>query len=156
MLKLSDLLRYSVYDAKDILVPLPEEINYIKNYIDFEKIRLGERLNLKTDFENTNPQKSFKIAPMLLIVFVENAFKHSKNSLDNVINIEMNLKIWGNSILFSVVNSHNKMHNDKQKHSGFGLDNVKKRLDLIYRGEYDLEINETTTNYEVKLRINGK
>ncbi|MEA5258421.1 histidine kinase [Arcicella aquatica] len=156
LLKLSDLLRYSVYDAKDIMVPLTEEINYIKNYIDFEKIRLGVRLNLKTDFEESNPQKPFKIAPMLLIVFVENAFKHSKNSLDNVINIEINLKTWGNSILFSVVNSHNNIYNDKQKHSGFGLDNVKKRLDLIYKGEYDLEINETTTNYEVKLRINGK
>lgn len=156
LLKLSDLLRYSVYDAKDILVSLAEEVNYIKNYIDFEKIRLGDRLDLKVDLDDIGLKKPFKIAPMLLIVFVENAFKHSKNSLDNTINIELSLKIWGSSLLFSIVNSHNKILDVKQKHSGFGLENIRKRLDLIYKDQYDLEINETTTNYEVKLRVNGK
>ncbi|MDJ1472808.1 sensor histidine kinase [Xanthocytophaga flava] len=77
LLKLSDLLRYSVYEAKEIFVPLQDEVNYLKNYIEFEKIRLGDRLSLTLQLQEVN-DKSVHIAPLLWIVFVENAKLFSK------------------------------------------------------------------------------
>ncbi|MEP6749876.1 MAG: histidine kinase, partial [Bacteroidota bacterium] len=77
LLKLSDLLRYTVYEAKNPFVPLADELAYINNYIDFEKIRISDRLVLQKDIDNTT-NNNLLIAPMLLIVFVENAFKHAK------------------------------------------------------------------------------
>src|SRR6478752_7781414 len=107
LLKLSELLRYSVYEAKELFVPLKSEVEYINNYIEFEKIRMGDRLQLVTEIESIQSE-SLKIAPMLLIVFIENAFKHSKNSTDKKILIDIALKTWNNSVLFSVKNSHSE------------------------------------------------
>jgi LytS/YehU family sensor histidine kinase len=158
LLKLSDLLRYSVYDAKELFVPLKDELTYIENYIDFEKIRIGDRLELTLDIEEVTTE-NIKIAPMLLIVFIENAFKHSKNSVDEKIFIEIGLKTWGNSILFSVKNSHqNKAKNSifNSKNGGIGLENVQKRLALIYLNEYDLKMQNNDLDYQVMLRLNAK
>jgi len=158
LLRLSDLLRYSVYDAKELYVPLADEINYLKNYIEFEKIRIGDRLELRGELEDIN-DKGIKIAPMLLIVFVENAFKHSKNTSQQKIVIELGLKVWNNVILFSIKNSYNKgnmgMVNTK-KSSGVGLSNIKKRLELLYANEYDLKIDVAPETFNVMLRVNAK
>ena len=158
LLKLSGLLRYSVYEAKEMFVPLKDELDYLKNYIDFEKIRLGERLDFKSDWADLE-DSSIKIAPMLLVVFVENAFKHSKNSQDKKIFIEIRLDIQQDTLLFTVINSHSKPKTNllfKEKHSGFGLENVRKRLDLLYHNVHDLEIEESDKVYIVKLRLNKK
>ncbi len=158
LLRLSDLLRYSVYDAKELFVPLKDELNYINNYIEFEKIRIGERLELKTDIEEIT-NANIKIAPMLLIVFIENAFKHSKNTNDEKIFIEMSLKSAANSILFSIRNSYTKSKESNVpgiKNSGFGLDNVKKRLELLYPNEHDLKIENDEKGYSVMLRLKQK
>jgi LytS/YehU family sensor histidine kinase len=104
LLKLSELLRYSLYEARDQFVPVRNEIAYLNNYIEFEKIRMGERLNLRTAIENIVDER-LKIAPMLLIVFVENAFKHSKNTIDETVYVEMEIKTWGNFLQFSIKNS---------------------------------------------------
>ncbi|NIJ51230.1 sensor histidine kinase [Dyadobacter arcticus] len=158
LLKLSDLLRYSVYDSNEIFVPLKDELAYIDNYTEFEKIRIGERLVLKTDMDKpTDP--NIKIAPMLLIVFIENAFKHSKNTADELIYIDMSLKTWNNLILFSIKNSFSKSaeeHKIMNKSSGFGLANVKKRLEILYPKDHELTINEDATSYEVILRLKSK
>jgi LytS/YehU family sensor histidine kinase len=154
LLKLSELLRYSVYESKELYVPIKEEIAYLRNYIDFERLRIGDRLDLKIDIEDID-NSAIRIAPMLLIVFVENAFKHSKNTKDERIFVEMDLKKWGNSILFRIKNSH---HNQQQSESvigGFGLDNVKKRLELLYHNAHDLQINKKENSFEVNLRINA-
>lgn len=158
LLKLSDLLRYSVYDAKELFVPLKEEISYLNNYIDFEKIRIGERLQLTLSMEDVRGLK-LKIAPMLLIVFVENAFKHSKNTNNESIAINISLKIWDDSVLFSVKNSQGVKEitaNTLNKNSGLGLANVKKRLELLYPNQYDLQIDDSEESYRVMLRLNLK
>lgn len=155
LLRLSDLLRYSVYDAKEVFVPLKNELEYLKNYIEFEKIRLGERLNLHVKLEDL-PDESIKIAPMLLIVFVENAFKHSKNNEDEKIYIDISLRLWEDSIGFSVKNSYvRSMANSgfDKKHSGFGLESVKKRLNLLYKDRHDLQIQESDKAYVVNLKL---
>jgi len=158
LLKLSELLRYSVYDATEMFVPLKDELTYICNYIEFEKIRIGSRLMLTTAFEE-NIGADCKIAPMLLIVFIENAFKHSKNTADDKIFIEITLRTWGNRILFAVKNSQNKSgENNKKvgKDSGFGLASVDKRLELLYPAEHELTIENEDLFYSVMLQLKMK
>lgn len=158
LLKLSDLLRYSVYEAREQFVPLQAEMEYIHHYIDFEKIRIGEKLTLTTDLEYHVSPKT-RIAPLLLIVFIENAFKHAKNTTNEKIFIEIKLKVWGKSILFSVKNSHKAVKEEKgilNANSGFGLDNVRKRLELLYKNEYDLSMEEDEAFYTVMLQLKAK
>lgn len=158
LLKLSELLRYSVYDAKESYVLLKDEILYLENYIEFEKIRIGEKLNLTVEIDDIK-SSNLKIAPMLLIVFLENAFKHSKNTLQSKIHIYIGLKIWAGSILFSVKNSYNtsaRSAENFQGSSGLGLANVRKRLELLYANGYDLKIEDETDFYTVMLRVNAK
>lgn len=154
LLKLSDLLRYTVYDTKATLVALDDEINYLKNYIDFEQIRLGERLELTANWPETLDEAP-PIAPMLLIVFVENAFKHSKNTQDPRIKIVLDLQVWGKTLLFSVQNSFdaNLPKNTPEPHSGLGLENVKKRLELAYPNRHDLSIEQKNNTFMIKLRL---
>ncbi|MEO5893760.1 MAG: sensor histidine kinase [Ferruginibacter sp.] len=158
LLKLSDLLRYCVYDTKELFVPLGDELNYVNNYIDFEKIRLGERLMLTADIERV-ADLHCKIAPMLLIVFVENAFKHSKNNHEQKIFIDIGLKLWADTILFSVKNSHKMIKTtaaSSGQSSGFGLASVWKRLELLYPNQFDLKITEEEETYSVMLRLSIK
>lgn len=158
LLKLSELLRYSVYESNELFVPLKDEIAYIDNYIEFEKIRIGDRLMLKTDIEQI-ADPNIRIAPMLLIVFIENAFKHAKNTAEQQIFIDISIKLWGNAILFSVKNSHtssNKEATTFDKNSGFGLANVSKRLKLLYPNDHILEIQNENETYQVMLQLKMK
>jgi len=158
LLKLSELLRYSVYEATEMYVPLKDEMNYINNYIEFEKIRIGDRLVLTTDIDELT-DTNIKIAPMLLIVFIENAFKHSKNTSEDQIFIDIKLKTWGSSILFSIRNSYQKQEQTNtllQKSGGLGLANVGKRLTLLYPDAYAIDIKNETTYYNVNLQLKMK
>lgn len=158
LLKLSEILRYSVYEVKELFVPLKSELGYIKNYIDFEKIRNGDRLVLTTSFEAITSEE-IKIAPMLLTTFLENAFKHSKNTADEKIFINIELKTWNDRILFSIKNSYNPNAIEKSKvhkDSGVGLANAKKRLSLLYAQAHELEIEEKNGIYSVMLQLKMK
>jgi hypothetical protein len=157
LLKLSDLLRYSVYEGKEPFVPLVDEMNYIRNYIDFEKLRIGDRLEMSTDIEEvTNP--TIRIAPLVLIVFIENAFKHAKNTVDQKINIDLNLKISGSHIVFNIGNSYTASNSAANAArtagtNGIGLANTVKRLDLLYGSEYELGNTSENGFYHVMLRL---
>jgi sensor histidine kinase YesM len=158
LLKLSELLRYSVYDASEIYVPLKNEMAYIKNYIEFEKIRIGDRLMLSTDLEEMiDPE--IKIAPMLLIVFIENAFKHSKNTASPEIFVDISLRTWGSSILFSVRNSYGQEEGENNilnRSGGVGLPNVNKRLELLYPNAHELNVRSDELFYTVELQLKMK
>jgi len=140
LLKLSDLLRYTVYDTKKTFVPLQDELDYINNYIDFEKMRIADRLELQVSLANAVGTR-IKVAPMVLIVFIENAFKHAKNTLDQKIYIQIWLAVKGNQIQFMVTNSFNsgKTTGVTGESSGLGLDNTIKRLNLLYGNGYTLK-----------------
>ncbi|RZM07863.1 MAG: GHKL domain-containing protein, partial [Pedobacter sp.] len=148
-------LRYSVYDAGEAFVPLKHELAYINNYLQFEKLRIGDRLMLTTEIEEFVSDE-VKIAPMLLIIFIENAFKHSKNTATPEIFVDIKIKTWGNSILFSVRNTYGK---DEQKSNligksnGFGLPNVRKRLQLLYPNAHDLHVQSDEMFYSVELQL---
>ena len=155
LLKLSELLRYSVYDAGELYVPLKSELAYIHNYLQFEKLRIGDRLMLTAEMEDMIGDE-IKIAPMLLIVFIENAFKHSKNTATPEIFVDIKLKTWGRYILFSIRNTYGKSEQGStllNKSSGFGLPNVRKRLQLLYPNAHELYVHNDEMFYAVELQL---
>lgn len=155
LLKLSELLRYSVYDINELYVPLKDEIAYIRNYIDFEKLRLGDRLVFNAAIDEIK-DPNIRLAPMLLIVFIENAFKHSKNSSASEISIDIHIKLWADSILFSIRNTYGRedqQQNSLNKNSGMGLPNVQKRLQLLYPDTHALRMYRDERYHCVDLRL---
>lgn len=154
MLKLSDLLRYSLYDTKEEEVPLTKEITYLENYISLEKIRLEDKTEIT--FKKTGIFNTQKIAPMLLIVFVENAFKHLNKEGKSTVKIHV--ESTDKKLTFTCNNTFDKEEVKKiqleTSKSGIGLQNAKKRLDLIYTNNYRLEIFEKENFYCVSLELN--
>jgi len=155
MLKLSDLLRYSLYDTKATYVSLQKEIEYLENYISLEKIRLEDQTEILLKKSGNISDK--KIAPMLLIVFVENAFKHLANTHDKKSRVVVAIEVTDKSLVFSCINTIDKQGNptnlEKGK-SGIGLKNAKKRLALLYPEKHKLTITEKNNEHEVVLTIN--
>lgn len=155
MLKLSDLLRYSLYETKEVYVALEKELSYLQNYVSLEKIRLEEQSEINFKLEGNYIGK--QIAPMLLIVFVENAFKHLGVSLDEKSNVKVLVDVTDENLKFECINSTDSglKENDLEKgKSGIGLQNVKKRLSLMYPETHKLEIVKTVNEYKVKLILN--
>ena len=157
LLKLSDLLRYSIYDTRKEYVPLMNELAYIENYIELEKIRIGDKLSFVSDIQKTNIE-DIDIAPMLLIVFIENAFKHSKNTVLPEIQIETSLEIIDDILIFTVRNSYSDAASEYSSNEspGIGLAVTLKRLELLYPGKYTLEKTKENGYYHVKLQLKIK
>lgn len=153
IVKLSDLLRYSVYLAKQSFISLQEEVAYLKNYTDFEKIRFGERLQLTMALDDIDA--GLKVAPMLFIPFVENAFKHTKNAQCQPEQIYIQLRTEGKSIFLFVKNSHHWLSDRTglATNGGMGLENVRKRLALLYPANHNLVIETNETYFSIKLTI---
>ncbi len=152
LLKLSQLLRYSVYGGKKQMVPLSEELDYIKTYIEFERIRISDRLILKTSFAEVS-DPTIKIAPMVLIVFIENAFKHAKNTIAQKIDVAIHLQLVDDFICFSVVNSYKPAEELANESSGLGITNTVKRLKLLYGNDYYLHQNADMDVYHTQLKL---
>lgn len=151
LLKLSEMLRYLLYECDAERVSLTKELAYLKNYIDLFTLKDEEPLNIKFDAININ--SSAQIAPLLLIPFVENAFKHSYiEDLDNGW-IEMTLSSNEKEIRFFIKNSIPTNHLSKDKVGGIGLNNVKRQLELTYPNQHQLEINPSDAVFEVQLII---
>lgn len=156
MLTLSNLLRYSLYETKEITVPLEKEIQYLENYIALEKIRLEDQTAIV--FENNVMDATIKIAPMLLIIFVENAFKHLSMSEDQKSRVVVSIEKKDRQLHFKCINtfSNNPTQHglDLEKgRSGIGLLNVKKRLSLLYPEKHTLQIDAKDNVYQVKLTL---
>ena len=149
MLRLSNLLRHSLYEAQKPLVPIAEEISVLKSYTQLESIRLENDLELK--FDNTVPDDSpFQIAPLILIVFVENAFKHSKLVQQAAVNIYICTAIENDIFTLLVMNNYNK---EKENGTGgIGLTNVKRRLDVLYP-EHHLTIDRDEEFFTLTLQL---
>lgn len=151
MLQLSDLLRYSLYETKDAFVPLRKEIQYLENYVALEQIRLEQT---QIDLEITGEITDQQIAPMLLIVFVENAFKHLGGSQSRV---KILVTITQNKLEFICENTMDKLVNSTENieasNKGIGLENAKKRLDLIYPNKHKLQVEKQPAIFSVTLSI---
>lgn len=155
MLKLSDLLRYSLYETKETLVPLEKEITYLVNYMSLEKIRLEDKTEIQ--FSKSGDVSSKKIAPMLLIVFVENAFKHLGTLKDGESKVLVSIEVVDNKITFICNNTIEKdvlnEDNLEKGKSGIGLKNAKKRLTLLYPEKYQLETSVKDSEYSIVLSL---
>lgn len=151
ILKLSDMLRYIIYDCNADLVPLQKELSYIKNYIDLQKLKDDQITAIEVDFESVDP--NCMIAPMIFIPFIENSFKHSR--IEDVKNGWIKLKIYNDEdrLYFIARNSISKDAYSKDAVGGVGLDNVKRRLELIYKNHHDLKIEESEEEFSVTLSL---
>lgn len=151
VIKLSEIMRFTLYDANSDRVPMEKELKYLENYIALQQLRLKNPFFVKFDNELNCGLKS--IAPMLFIPFVENAFKHgSKNVVAP--GIEISLRCEDNILKFEVVNHYNMIEeHNKDASSGIGLVNTKKRLELLYPGKHKLEIRKSAGIYKVNLEI---
>ncbi|HAS40985.1 MAG TPA: hypothetical protein DCS93_10915 [Microscillaceae bacterium] len=151
ILKLSDMMRYTIYDCKEKQVLLTQEIEYLQNYISLQKIRLHERGSITFNIDIIDERAT--IAPLLLIVFLENAFKHGLETLTNGAYIKVTLKADEHLIRFRLENNYDA----EERHSsgGVGLENVHRRLDLLYGTQYQLDISDEQGVYKVDLYINN-
>lgn len=152
ILELSGVLRYMLYECKEKYVPLAKEVKQLENFINLNEMQIEERGEVK--FTNENIQANYKIAPLILIVFIENAFKHSTASQSDKIKIEVSVKLLDNGVLeFVCKNSYQPQSNTDSLSQGIGLKNVKKRLALIYPDAHQLAIQKQEHFYEVRLSI---
>ena len=151
MLRLSDLLRHSLYEAEKPLVPVNEEINVIKSYINLESVRLEDDLKLK--FDNTVPADApHQIAPLILIVFIENAFKHARLVQSAAVDIYIRTELENNWFSLTIKNNYNK--EKESSANGIGLINVKRRLEVLYPNhQHQLVIYKDEMFYTVSLGL---
>jgi sensor histidine kinase YesM len=151
ILKLSDLMRYVIYESKDDLVPIGKQLEFLQSYVYLERLRSNESLDVQ--FDVTGNLVDVKVAPLIYLAFIENAFKHgAKEKCDQpYIHIFFNLE-HPDRVIFSIENRADPFRR-KHPDGGFGLSNVKKRLELLYPGKHELKIAETVTNYRVDLTI---
>jgi len=152
VLQLSEILDYILYRCDEKLVSVDEELTNLKNYIEIEKIRYSGKFKLNTNFPE-QPGR-LKIAPLLLLPFVENAFKHGVSHSTGVAFVTIKTKIVESNLFFKIENSKIPALKKAENHSnGMGLKNVRKRLDLIYPEKHILKINETEETFSVNLTL---
>ncbi len=155
ILELSSVLRYMLYDCKEKYVALPKEINHLKNFTQLNELQIEERG--KVSFKTENIQSEYRIAPLILMVFIENAFKHSTASQSKDISIEIDIHVTDSGILeFKCENSFRPVTNTDNLSKGIGLQNVKKRLLLLYPDVHELIISDSGEVYTVHLKMQLK
>lgn len=155
--KLSQMMRYMIYESNYQLVELSKEIEYMQSYVSLERLRLNNQIPI--DFKVDGNPGGIKIAPLILITFLENAFKHGANSTNKNAWVNLSIKVDGKNCVYTVENSKagtikiNGVHSDMATKSGIGLQNVKRRLELTYPGKYNLEVKDLSDRYYVQLKL---
>lgn len=151
ILELSGLLRYMLYECKEKFVPLEKEVEQLNNFIKLNKLQIENRGAVL--FDTLGVKKGYKIAPLILIVFIENAFKHSQAGQTENIEIEIKMQMKENILLFNCANNYRSTQGLGSVATGIGLKNVKKRLQLIYPDKHNLQILEDQNRYQVSLSM---
>ena len=150
VLKLSDIMQYVLYEAREPLIRLYDEINYIQNYLDLERLRYGDRIISNMDIVGSLDE--IKVPPLLFLPFIENCFKHGVNE-DNLIEVNISLEVVKNKMLkFRVENMFEQFDGKNVKH-GIGVQNVKRRLELLFKNNFELETIINGQKYCVQLKI---
>jgi sensor histidine kinase YesM len=139
--RLSNLLRFMIYESRQEFIPLSEEIKLLNNYIDLEKLRYGQELDMSVTFTGDLEQKL--IRPLLLLPLIENSFKHGMSQQLEKKWIQLDMKVDQNNFYFKLANSKDPKQVKTEvpgKSKGIGLENVRRRLELLYPGKYKMEI----------------
>ncbi len=151
VLKLSEILDYMLYECSQKKVELKKEINLIKNYIDLESMRFGDRLTI--DFQIKGNVRNVNVAPLLFFPLVENSFKHGvRNNIDSAW-IKLKLNVADNSLQFEISNGKPNRKSGDEIKGGIGLENLRKRLQIIYPVHHKLIIEDTADQYSAKLKL---
>jgi len=148
---LSDLLRYVLYEGRKSLVPLDKELQMILEYINLEKIRYGNKLDLH--YLVTDKTKDIYIAPLLLLPFVENCFKHGTSSMLQNPWINLTIEIKDTTLVMKLMNGKTNTNEIVPRNQGIGIDNVRQRLELLYKHKHELQIREEEEVFIVDLKI---
>ncbi len=152
--KLSKLMRYLLYESEQGTTRLSNEIDFMNNYIDLMKLRLSDKVTLDVSFPSD--YQNINIPPLLFIPFIENAFKHGISYREKSY-IKILMEADGNNILFNCKNSCGRIAEENdQQHPGIGLDNVKKRLKLLFPGKHKLTIDKDEHTFSVILKLNAE
>ena len=152
VIQLSHLLEYTLYSNKETVVDLNEELKQLEGYINLEKIRFGKRLKIKNEINGNT--ENHKIAPLLLLPFVENSFKHGASNDVKSPFIYISTNVENNILNFSICNSYiNETGKFEKYKERIGLKNVKRRLELLYPDKHTLEIVQNPETFEVRLRL---
>src|SRR5215204_78595 len=149
--KFSDMLRYQLYEANGEKIPIEKEIDYLQDYVHLQQLRKDE--NYKVQFNCSQEVKNFSIEPLLLIPFVENAFKHISHKAkgDNFVKLDMTRS--NGYFEFVVENSCEKGMYTTEQHGGIGMNNVKRRLELLYPGTHQLTIDDDNDKFKINLKL---
>ena len=151
IMQLSDLLRYAMYETNKPKVPLDGEVEFIRNYVELMKLRCNEMTTVSARFDITDAQS--EVAPLLFISLIENAFKHGMDS-NAPATIDISLEQQDGVLIFNCDNTNNPKPTKDRSGSGIGLENTRRRLDLLYPGRYTWEQEITPENiYHVKIAI---
>ena len=151
ILKLSNLLDYILYQVSKPLVSLEKEVNHIEEYIALEEVRFKDSLNV--ELKKGQIAKNTQVAPMLLIPFVENAFKHG-NKVAGKLKVKIDVEMHNGNLYLQVENSWNK-GKDSFQNQGIGLSNIRKRLDLLYPEKYSLTVIPNEESFKIELIVNN-
>ncbi len=152
ILELSSVLRYMLYECKEKFVPLKNELKQLQNFVQLNELQIEERGDVQLSLPDN--VGDHLIAPLILMVFVENAFKHSAASQDVGIAIDIRVTIEEGKLHFLCSNNYQHTSDNKAIDEGIGLQNVKKRLELIYPKKHVLTITQKDSSYQVELIIN--
>ena len=153
VLQLSDLMRYFLYVSRDNFIPLEKEMAVLDNYIGLQKIRSDSKLNF--EIKRSGEINGQQIAPLLLITFLENAFKHGAKGSSERSFIFLNTIIEKNKLIFSIENNKGWVDEIKtDEYNGLGLENVKRQLELLYPGKHSLKISNEQNSFKVQLELN--
>lgn len=161
VLRLSELMRYNLYETDAENIALDKELGYVQNYLDLERNRLSDQY-VVIDYEQSGGVSAYQIAPLLLIAFVENAFKHGIKAAAEPAYVQVNATVADSKLVFRVENSvpHRReasltepLANSDRKSGGIGLGNVRRRLDALYKDRYELVVIPTESTYTVVLTM---
>ncbi len=148
LIRLSELLRYMLYESNEEKISISKEIEHIENYVSLQQLRFGE--DVKVDLHVQNDYPEGMIEPMLLVPFIENAFKHGIGMVKDPF-IKISITVKEPMLTFIVENNYSSGNQSKDRHSGIGLTNVKNRLELLYANNYQLNISSEDGIYSVHL-----
>lgn len=152
ILELSGVLRYMLYECREDYVPLDKEVEQLYNIFKISELQIEDRGHVQFVAGEIPP--GFEIAPLMLTVFIENAFKHSTASQSDNIRIDIALQVSAQGVLhFSCKNSYRQQSNTEQLGKGIGLGNVQKRLEMLYPRQHSLQINQSAEQFEVLLNL---
>jgi two-component system, LytTR family, sensor histidine kinase AlgZ len=149
ILKLSDMMRYSVYEGQNDWVTLAEEITYLENYMDLHRMRYHKEIAIRFDVEAED--RSIKIMPLLFIIMVENAFKHGVEKLRNDAFVHIHLKATKQMVDFEIENNFDV--EETRGPEGIGLNNLRQRLELVYQNRHELDMSTDANLYKIRLRL---